>query len=42
MVQEGKKSKNILDLFNGRWDFMKNTLEDLIDKQNKSDEKKQK
>ena len=42
MVQEGKKSKEVLDLFNGRWGFMKDIFENSIDKQNKSDEKKQK
>ncbi len=35
MVKEGKKSKKVLDLFDGRWGFMKDTLEGLIDSQNK-------
>src|SRR3989338_739084 len=42
MIHKGKKSQKVLDLFNERWEFMKNTLENSIDKQNKSDEKKQK
>ena len=40
MVQEGKKSKNVLDLFNGRLNFMKDILEGSIDSQNKNKEKK--
>lgn len=35
MVKEGKKSKKVLDSFDGRWSFMKDTLEGLIDSQNK-------
>jgi len=42
MIHKGKKSQKVLNMFDGRWDFMKNTLEGLIDNKNKSDEKKQK
>lgn len=30
MVNKGKLNKKVMDLFNGRWGFMKNTLEGLI------------
>ena len=31
MVQMGKKNKKVTDLFKGRWGFMKNTLEGLLE-----------
>ena len=34
MIREGKKSKKVLDLFNGRWKFMRNFIESAIDSQN--------
>ena len=32
MVRAGKMNKKFLDLFKGRWEFMKNTLEGLVQK----------
>ncbi|MCX5658073.1 MAG: AAA family ATPase, partial [Candidatus Omnitrophica bacterium] len=36
MVNDKKKSQKVLNMFEGRWEFMKDTLEGLIDNQNKS------
>ena len=32
MIRAGKMDKKVLDLFKGRWEFMKNTLEGLVQK----------
>jgi hypothetical protein len=40
MINEGKKSKKILDKFDGRWKFMRSFLENAIDSQ--KDNKKEK
>lgn len=40
MVNEGKKSQKVLEMFDGRWNFMKDTLEGIIDSKNKNKEKK--
>lgn len=42
MVKEGKKSKKVLDLFSGRWEFVKDTLEGLINSQKQNKEIKEK
>ncbi len=40
MINEGKKSKKILNKFNGRWKFMRTFLESAIDYKNQSKKEK--
>ena len=35
MVNEGKKSKKVLDNFNGRWSFMRDFLDGIIEQNSK-------
>ncbi len=36
MIQDGKVNKKVLDLFDNRWGFMKDTLEGLVNAKNKT------
>jgi MoxR-like ATPase len=37
MVESGKKDKKVMDLFTGRWHFMRDTLENLIENRSKEE-----